>query len=410
MKALESVSAAMLAVVILGALTTLSGASAKVEGDTIVIGAVLAISGKYRTEGLHTYDGYEFAVERINETAPVNVGGKEYKLRIQYYDDGSSATQAAELSQRLIVEDEVRFMLGPYSSILTKAVARVTERYKVPLVAAEAAEKNIFDENNKYTFGLFSSCDEYLAGIISLASEILDKPFEDLTLAVAVENDRFSLCVRAKVIDEASNKNVKVVIDEKPDIFNNMLETLTPVKEKSPDILVISGHAKGAETAVRQIGEMGLHKSIPIIAVTHCEAAGLAEKFPDIAEGIFCPSQWAASLHYEDAIFGTAGEFAEDIKQGNPDQSYDEVPYQMASAAAAVAVWKDSFERANSFDPEKLRTALAATDLNSFYGRIKFGPHGQICSKPMILRQIRKGKLVAVERPQFEPESEPPCD
>lgn len=71
--------------------------AAKVEGDTIVLGATLSFSGTYSSEGFETYNGYELAVERINAAGSVTVDGKTYKLRIMYYDDESSPTIAKTL-------------------------------------------------------------------------------------------------------------------------------------------------------------------------------------------------------------------------------------------------------------------------------------------------------------------------
>ena len=59
-------------------------------------------------------------------------------------------------------------------------------------------------------------------------------------------------------------------------------------------------------------------------------------------------------------------------------------------------VWKDAFERANSFDTEKVRDALAATDMQTFYGRIKFSEAGNNVAKPMVLRQIQDGQYNVV--------------
>jgi branched-chain amino acid transport system substrate-binding protein len=72
------------------------------------------------------------------------------------------------------------------------------------------------------------------------------------------------------------------------------------------------------------------------------------------------------------------------------------VPYQAAQASAAVLVWKDALERANTFDVGKVRDALAATDMNTFYGGIKFAPEGNNIAKPMVLRQIQDGKFAVV--------------
>ncbi len=75
---------------------------------------------------------------------------------------------------------------------------------------------------------------------------------------------------------------------------------------------------------------------------------------------------------------------------------YKKVPYQVAQASAAIEIWADAFQRASSLDPQKLRDALAATDLDTFYGHIKFSPAGNNISKPMVLRQIQDGKYVVV--------------
>ena len=59
-------------------------------------------------------------------------------------------------------------------------------------------------------------------------------------------------------------------------------------------------------------------------------------------------------------------------------------------------VWKDAIERADSFDTETVRDALAATNMRTFYGDIKFASTGQNVAKPMVLRQIQNGKFNVV--------------
>src|SRR6059058_2261449 len=118
-----------------GAVAILIGAGsvgAKVEGDTVVLGAAVSLTGKYSVNGKNTKDGYDLAVKRINEMGGVKVGGKAYKLKVLYYDDESTPARGAQLAERLISQDGVQFVLGAYSSGLTKAIAPVTEKYKVP--------------------------------------------------------------------------------------------------------------------------------------------------------------------------------------------------------------------------------------------------------------------------------------
>ena len=387
---------AFLSASLCAAVIAASPALSKVEGDTIVLGSAISFTGKYSTNGIHASNGYNLAVKRINEAGGVIVGGKSYKLEIKYYDDESTPARTAQLLERLIKQDGVKYMLGPYSSATTKAAAPITEKYKIPMVEAEGASRSLFTQGYRYMFAVLSTSEQYLASSIGLAAELAEKSGRkpgDVKVAMVFENDPFSLDVRAGVVGDVSKYGMDVVIDDKmPRDLSDISATLTKVKALKPDILVISGHAKGAATAGRQIKEMEIQ--VPMIAMTHCEAAKVITKFGAAAEGFLCPTQWAETLSYKDGLFGTAADYDKLFKKTY--EGYKNVPYQAAQASAAVQVWKDAFERANSFDIEKVRDALAETDLQTFYGRIKFSKAGNNVAKPMVLRQIQNGKLNVV--------------
>ncbi len=371
-------------------------ASAKVEGDTIVLGSAISFTGKYSTNGIHAKNGYNLGVKRINETGGVKVGGKAYKLKIIYYDDESTPLRTAQLAERLIKQDGVKYFLGPYSSATTKALAPITEKYKIPMVEAEGAARSLFNKGYKYIFAVLSTSEQYLASSIGLAAAMAEKAGKkpsSVRVALAFENDPFSLDVRAGVLEDMKKFGMKAVVDDKlPRDLSDMAATLTKVKALKPDLLVISGHSKGAATGARQIKEMKI--KVPMIAMTHCEAAKIIKKFGASTNDILCPTQWAETLSYSGPAFGSAADYDKTFKATY--EGYKNVPYQSAQATAAVLVWKDAFERAQSFDTEKVRVALSQTDMKTFYGNIKFSEGGNNIAKPMVLRQIQDGKLNVV--------------
>ena len=121
---------------------TVSPATAKVVGDTIILGSAISFTGKYSTNGIHASNGYNLAVKMINASGGVKVGGKSYKLKIKYYDDESTPLRTAQLGERLIKQDGIKYFLGPYSSGTTTAMAPITEKYKIPMVEAEGAARS----------------------------------------------------------------------------------------------------------------------------------------------------------------------------------------------------------------------------------------------------------------------------
>jgi branched-chain amino acid transport system substrate-binding protein len=389
--------------VLMAAVTLLFSQASLAACDEIVIGSAISLTGKYATNGVHAQKGYEYAIAKIKENGGVKVDGKCYNFKVIYYDDESKGDRGATLAERLINQDKVQFMLGPYSSGMTKAIAPVTEKYKIPMVEAEGASRSLFNKGYKYIFAVLSTSEQYLASAVTLAAEMAEKQGKkasSVKVAIAVENDPFSLDIRAGVSEDAARLGMKVVIDEKlPRDLSDMSAILTKVKLLKPDLLIISGHSKGAVTAVRQIGEKNI--KVPMIAITHCEAADVTGKFGKTANDILCSTQWSETLSYKDPLFGSASDYEMGFKSAFPEYKDKKVPYQTAQATAAVYVFKDAFERANSLDKEKVRVALTETDLATFYGQIKFSAAGNNVAKPMVLRQIQDGKYNVVAPSAF---------
>jgi len=389
--------------VLMVAVTLLFSQASLAACDEITIGSAISLTGKYATNGVHAQKGYEYAITKIKENGGVKVDGKCYNFKVIYYDDESKGDRGATLAERLINQDKVQFMLGPYSSGMTKAIAPVTEKYKIPMVEAEGASRSLFNKGYKYIFAVLSTSEQYLASAVTLAAEMAEKQGKkasSVKVAIAVENDPFSLDIRAGVSEDAARLGMKVVIDEKlPRDLSDMSAILTKVKLLKPDLLIISGHSKGAVTAVRQIGEKNI--KVPMIAITHCEAADVTGKFGKTANDILCSTQWSETLSYKDPLFGSASDYEMGFKSTYPEYKDKKVPYQTAQATAAVYVFKDAFERANSLDKEKVRVALTETDLATFYGQIKFSAAGNNVAKPMVLRQIQDGKYNVVAPSAF---------
>ena len=376
-----------------------SPVGAKDSGNTIVFGSAVSFTGKYSTNGKHTKNGYDLAVKRINEMGGVKVGNKAYKLKIKYYDDESTPARAGQLADRLIKQDGIKFILGPYGSGPTKGMAPITEKYGIPMVEGNGASRALFNKGYRYLFAVLSTSEKYLAESIHLLEEQFKKEGKDpasAKVALAVENDPFSQDIRAGVIEDAKKWGMKVIIDDKlPKELTDMTATLTKVKALKPDLLIVSGHSKGAALAIRQTSQMKV--DVPMLALTHCEAADIVGKFGGDANYALCATQWAETMTYKDKWFGFAGDYAKAFKE-----AYGYMPpYQAAESSASVLVFVDAIERAGSLDPKKVRDALAATNMETFYGHVHFDDTGKNIAKPMVLRQVQKGKYIPVAPSKF---------
>jgi branched-chain amino acid transport system substrate-binding protein len=107
-----------------------------------------------------------------------------------------------------------------------------------------------------------------------------------------------------------------------------------------------------------------------------------------------CPTQWDETMKAKDPMFGSAADYNKEIVAAYPE--YKVVPYQTAQGTAAVYTWADAFKRAQSLDTEKVREALSKTDLQTFYGGVKFAEDGSNPGKEIVMRQIQGGKYIVV--------------
>ena len=258
-----------------------------------MLGAPVSLTGKYALNGANTKNGYDLAIHKINDKGGVSIAGRPYRLVVHYYDDESTPARGTELAERLVKQDGVKFMLGPYGSGLTRAILPVIEKYKVPMVERNGSARELFTKGYRYVFAVLSPSDQYLTPAIDLAAEHaadLGKTKDKLRVALAMESDPFAQDVRAGVSDDVQRQGMMVVIDDQlPAELNDMSATLNKVKALKPDVLVISGREKGAITAVGQIE--ALHVYVPILAMTHCDSAELAEEFAEASEHMFCAGQ-----------------------------------------------------------------------------------------------------------------------
>jgi len=113
---------------------------------------------------------------------------------------------------------------------------------------ANGAASELLTKGYHYIFAVLTTSDQYLIPAIDLAARNAEKPGkepQELTLAMAMEDDPFAQDVRAGVLAEAQRLGINCVIDEQlPPALDDMSMTLSEVKVLKPDILVVSGHEK----------------------------------------------------------------------------------------------------------------------------------------------------------------------
>ncbi len=366
-------------------LAALLAAAPAPAADTIVFGAAISITGKTAKEGEYTRAGYQIAIDKINEMGGIKVGGKTYKVALKYYDDETKPERSAQLFEKLINEDKVNLLLGPYGSSPTGTAAPIVERYKIPMVEANGSAESIFSKGYKYTFMILSPAKLYLRGIIDA---VRAKDPTAKTVAILGENESFSKEVAGGAAEYAKEKGLEIVYDELyPTNAQDVSALLTAIKGKNPHIILGSGHLQDSLLIVKQAKDLGVSPRAMGFSVGPSSPEFRAN-LGKSTDYIFGATQWTEALRYsgEDA-WKTPKAFGDAFRAKNPN--YKTIPYQVAESAVAVIAYQRAIEKAGSIEPTKVRDALAALDMMTFYGRIKFDSRGVNVYKPMAVEQYQ---------------------
>jgi len=360
-------------------------APAKAADNTILFGAAISITGKTAKEGEYTRDGYQFAIDRLNELGGIKVGGKSYKLALKYYDDETKPERTAQLIEKLINEDKVNLILGPYGSSPTGTAAPICERYKIPMVEANGSAESIFSKGYKYSFMILSPAKLYLRGIIDV---VRSKDPAAKTVAILGENESFSKEVAQGAADYAKEKGMEVVYHELyPSNAQDVSALLTAIKGKNPHVVLGSGHLQDSLLIVKQSKDLGVSPRAMGFSVGP-SSPEFRENLKTTADYIFGATQWTESLRYTgDDPWKTPKAFGDAFRVKHPN--YKSIPYQVAESAVAVIAYQRAIEKAGTLDPTKVRDALAALDLMTYYGRVKFDARGVNIYKPMAVEQYQ---------------------
>src|SRR4030042_2095860 len=163
-------------VFIVSLICPLSG-QAQEKRDFFKVGVVTSLSGELAFGGSVTKRGYDMWEDAINAQGGIDIGGKKYKVKLVYADDQSTPATAAVAGERLITQEKVDFILGPYASGPTLALAPITEKYKMPHITGSAESPLIWLRTFKYTFGTLPPVNLTAQAIIgTLAKEVSPQP------------------------------------------------------------------------------------------------------------------------------------------------------------------------------------------------------------------------------------------
>ena len=362
-----------LAGVVLASLPVPAGAQTPIK-----IGASMSVTGTYAKPGSYQKEGYDVCIDELN--AKGGLLGRKVELVI--YDDQSQPATAVKLYEKLITEDKVDAVMGPYSSAVSEAVANVTEKYKKVMVAPLAATTSIFKKGRKYIFMVITPAENYLDGLIDMAAKRGLK-----TVAIINEDTLFPKASAAGTAEAAKKRGMQVVLQEAyPKGNTDFSALLVKIKAANPDVIAAGTYFDDAVAITRQMKELNVNPKMFGLTV-----GGDLPEFYDLlkqnAEYVYGSTQWDDSLPYPGQK-----EFLAAYKK----KFKHEPSYHSAAGYAGCLLYAEAVKKAGSLDADRVREQLLKMETKTAFGDYKVEPDGFQVAHKMVMLQWQDGKRVIV--------------
>lgn len=351
--------------------------------ETIKVGIILPLTGEKAKFGEIERKSFEMALEELNAAG----GAHGKKVEFIYEDDTGRPDVARSAAEKLITKDKVAMLGGGYGSSETFAIAGVAQQSGIPFLVSTGSDNKITEKGWDYVFRINPPVSDYPQGLETFLTEIA-KP---QTAAILYENTNFGSSGSKEFEAICKRLNIKVVLSEGYQSGGvDFKPLLVKVKQANPDLVYMISYLMDASLLMNQSMEL---KITPKLFVGGAAGFTLPEFYKNAgkaSEGVFSATLWYQTLPYP----GAKDYYDKFVNKYNMDTEY-----HGAEGYACAYVIVDALKRTKSLKPEDVRASLAATDMMTAFGPVKFVAYDKMTNQnklPTYLVQWIDGKLELV--------------
>jgi branched-chain amino acid transport system substrate-binding protein len=351
----------------------------------IRVGLSASISGTFQLQGQQALDGALLWQSHANTEGGICVnGGTPRHVRLIWYDDGGRVSRTRENVLRLIRNDNVDILLGPYSSGLTMAAVEIAEEHKKIMWNYGGASDEIFSRGSRYTIGIASRASDYLRAL----PRWLAKEYPNLRRICILYSRQgtFGWQVARGILESAQETGQSVALVPLDTTLKNSGAALAALLDASPEAVVLIANFQDELAIMRTRPRWST--SVRAVAAVAAGIAAFASRLGQTADGVVGPSQWEPQVSFPRIVGPTADWFVSNFRK-----QFDGMPdYVAAGSFATGVILTECIRRAASLDSGKLRSTASDLDCHTFYGRFRIdAPSGKQVGHRILLVRWQNG-------------------
>jgi branched-chain amino acid transport system substrate-binding protein len=352
---------------------------------TVKIGCSIALTGPFGIGGKWVRQGYELGIKQINADGGVYIEEfkKKIPLEILFVDSESDPVKSTRRMDKLYSVDKVDVFLGGFSGNLVIPQLAVAENYKTPIIVTTMVVKGPFEKGYKYVFTPFLSCMDQVVAFFDLFESIPKDKRPKKFVYFATQDEAGTERV-AYFKELAVKRNIEMAPIEMFSLASMDFSSLIiNAKRAGADALFTIPAPQQGVRLIKQMKEIDWCPKLAFI----CRASD--------------DNSWSKNLGKDgDYICFTGGwdhhlklpgveKFNQDYKK-----AYGDIPEVVSGTAyTCIQILADALRRSGTLEKDKVRDAIAAANMMTIMGPIKFKPNGRGEGKYLqVVTQWQNGK------------------
>jgi branched-chain amino acid transport system substrate-binding protein len=380
------------------------GANAVLAAESVKVGVLMPLTGNAASAGQASKAAIEVAADIVNNAHPElgniplastaglpHLGGA--KLDVVFVDHQGNPSLAQQLATRLITEDKVNALMGAYQSSCTFTATPVAERYGIPFMVGDSSALNITTRGFKYVFRSTPIATDYARTYMRFFADMKKEGKAINSIAILNENTDYGTSVGDAIEAEAKKNNVQVAIRipysaSSTDVSAQVLQ----LKGKKPDVAIFISYTADSILYIKTLKNFDYQPPMVLGDDSGFSDPSFVPAIADIGQGLMNRSAWDIGKP------GSTTYKINEMYKAKTGRDLDDTSGRNMQGFLALA---DAIDRAGSTDPDKIRDALAATDLKPDqlmmgYQGIKYDNTGQNILAATYLIQLHGNKYELV--------------
>jgi branched-chain amino acid transport system substrate-binding protein len=358
--------------------------------QTVKVGAVVPLTGRYAALGSQVKTGYEIAVQHINAAGGVSVGGKKMQIELTLLDDESDPTKTVARLETLATQGVAAY-LGGAGSDLHAAASSIGDKNKVPYLGVAFAFHGIHKQGLRYLFSPFPKSPDLTKETFVFLDAMIPAAQRPRKIALFLERTDWGKEMGSGWESLAKKHGYQIVASgEYAPGSKDFSDLILKAKSASAEVVLALPSPPDGMTIVKQMKELDLNAKVNLF-IRAADPPVWSKNLSKDGDYVLLSPGWHFAARYPRVA---------ELNEAHQKLLNRPSDPLVGPAYACLQILADAAARAKTLDRDKLRDAVAATKMTTVVGPVRFRADGTGEVK-VFFQQWLKGKQELVWPKEF---------